>query len=44
LAPRGAQFGGRSVAELDAVTKNLHSHRAAALRALLAAWQATGAS
>ena len=44
LAPRGAQFGGRSVAELDAVAKNLHSHRAAALRALLAAWQATGAS
>ena len=41
LAPRDAQFGGRSVAELDAAAKNLHSHRAAALRALLAAWQAS---
>jgi XTP/dITP diphosphohydrolase len=36
----GAAYGGRTVAELDAATKNLHSHRAAALRALLAAWQA----
>jgi XTP/dITP diphosphohydrolase len=35
-----AAYGGRTVAELDAATKNLHSHRAAALRALLAAWQA----
>jgi XTP/dITP diphosphohydrolase len=41
LAPRDAQFGGRSVAKLDAAAKNLHSHRAAALRALLAAWQAS---
>lgn len=38
----GAVFGGRTVAELDASTKNLHSHRAAALRALLGAWQAQG--
>jgi XTP/dITP diphosphohydrolase len=36
----GAAYGGCSVAELDAAAKNLHSHRAAALRALLAAWQA----
>ena len=36
----GAGFAGRTVAELDAAAKNLHSHRAAALRALLAAWQA----
>lgn len=38
----GAASGGRSVAELEAAAKNLHSHRAAALRALLAAWQAQG--
>lgn len=40
FAPVDPAFGGRSVAELDAASKNLHSHRAAALRALLAAWQA----
>lgn len=40
FAPLDLAFGGRSVAELDAAAKNLHSHRAAALRALLAAWQA----
>jgi XTP/dITP diphosphohydrolase len=44
FAPEGPASGGGSVAELDAATKNLHSHRAAALRALLAAWQAQGAS
>ncbi len=40
FAPVAPAFGGRSVAELDAADKNLHSHRAAALRALLTAWQA----
>lgn len=40
FAPVDPAFGGRSVAELDAAEKNLHSHRAAALRALLTAWQA----
>ncbi len=40
FAPVDPAFGGRSVAELDAADKNLHSHRAAALRALLTAWQA----
>ena len=40
FAPIDPAFGGRSVAELDAASKNLHSHRAAALRALLTAWQA----
>lgn len=44
FAPIDPAFAGRSVAELDAASKNLHSHRAAALRALLAAWQAQGAS
>lgn len=40
FTPIDPAFGGRSVAELDAASKNLHSHRAAALRAMLAAWQA----
>jgi XTP/dITP diphosphohydrolase len=44
FAPEGPTSGGGSVAELDAATKNRHSHRAAALRALLAAWQAQGAA
>lgn len=40
FAPIDPAFGGQSVAELGAASKNLHSHRAAALRALLTAWQA----
>ena len=43
FAPVDPALGGRSVAELGAAAKNLHSHRAAALRALLAAWQAQDA-
>lgn len=44
FAPHDPAFGGRSVAELEAAEKNLHSHRAAALRAMLAAWRSQGAA
>jgi XTP/dITP diphosphohydrolase len=44
FAPEDPASGGRSVAELEAAEKNLHSHRAAALRAMLAAWRSQGAA